>query len=301
VIAPRTRNATLVVMAGLAALISGCSKADSTPPVATATFAASRARVALGSPVQLTYKFDVLPNAAINGDYTVFVHIVGDDGQMIWTDDHTPPVPTSQWKPGQVIGPYTRERFVPNFPYTGHASVIVGLYKPGPDGSRLTLTSNDPAGRLAARHEYKVGDFEVTPAADNTRIIMMSGWHKPESDPNSPSVEWYWTQKAGVVTFQNPKKDVTLYLESDARPDIFNPPQVVTIQAQGQVVTTFTAGNAFPEIRRIPITAAQLGTADVAEVRIEVDRTFVPAKLPAGAQDTRELGLRVYHVFVEPR
>jgi hypothetical protein len=31
-----------------------------------------------------------------------------------------------------------------------------------------------------------------------------------------------------------------------------------------------------------------------------VDRTFVPALFPAaGARDTRELGLRVYHAFVE--
>ena len=39
----------------------------------------------------------------------------------------------------------------------------------------------------------------------------------------------------------------------------------------------------------------------MAELRIEVDQTFVPAKLPAGGHDTRELGIRVYHAFVEPR
>jgi hypothetical protein len=39
----------------------------------------------------------------------------------------------------------------------------------------------------------------------------------------------------------------------------------------------------------------------MAELRVEVDRTFVPAKLPAGGRDVRELGLRVYNVFVETR
>ncbi len=52
---------------------------------------------------------------------------------------------------------------------------------------------------------------------------------------------------------------------------------------------------------RVPITAAQLGAADMTDIRIELDKTFVPAKLPAGGRDARELGIRVYHVFVEGR
>ena len=39
----------------------------------------------------------------------------------------------------------------------------------------------------------------------------------------------------------------------------------------------------------------------MAELRIELDKTFVPAKLPAGGRDARELGIRVYHAFVEAR
>jgi hypothetical protein len=53
-------------------------------------------------------------------------------------------------------------------------------------------------------------------------------------------------------------------------------------------------------LRQIPITAAQLGTGDTAEIRFEVDRTFVPANLGQGETDRRELGIRVYHVFVKP-
>ena len=39
----------------------------------------------------------------------------------------------------------------------------------------------------------------------------------------------------------------------------------------------------------------------MAELRIDVDQTFVPAKLPGGSKDQRELGIRVYHAFIEPR
>jgi len=38
------------------------------------------------------------------------------------------------------------------------------------------------------------------------------------------------------------------------------------------------------------------------ELKIGVDRTFVPAVVTAGNQkDTRELGIRVFHAFVEPK
>jgi hypothetical protein len=39
----------------------------------------------------------------------------------------------------------------------------------------------------------------------------------------------------------------------------------------------------------------------MAEVQLEVDKTFVPALIPAAnSKDPRELGVRVFHVFVQP-
>jgi hypothetical protein len=66
-------------------------------------------------------------------------------------------------------------------------------------------------------------------------------------------------------------------------------------------VESFAADNGGAVLKRIPVTAAQLGEAEQAELRIEVDRTFVPSKQPAGGKDVRELGLRVYHAYVEAR
>ena len=38
------------------------------------------------------------------------------------------------------------------------------------------------------------------------------------------------------------------------------------------------------------------------ELRIAVDKTFVPALIPtANSKDPRELGIRVFHAFVEPK
>ena len=55
-------------------------------------------------------------------------------------------------------------------------------------------------------------------------------------------------------------------------------------------------------LRRLPISAAQLGGADPVELVIAVDRSFVPASIPElRSTDPRELGVRVFRAVVEPR
>jgi hypothetical protein len=44
------------------------------------------------------------------------------------------------------------------------------------------------------------------------------------------------------------------------------------------------------------ITAAQFGDGEMVEMAIELDKTFKP-----GGPDPRELGIRVYHAFIEPK
>jgi hypothetical protein len=268
-----------------------CSKDDKTPPVATPSFTASKDRAALGGPIDFTFQFDVA--APIKDDYRVLVHVLNADGDTIWIDDHDPPVPTSQWKPGQKVQ-YTRQRFLPVLPFTGEATVRVGLYK-GDD--RLPLQGADPNQRT-----YKVGTLQILPQSENVFIIYKSGWNPPEFAADNSS-EWQWTQKSGTVNFKNPRKDVTLYLETDSRPDLFAPtPQQVSIVVGGKTIKTFAATETVPTLQRIPITAAELGADDMVELRLDVDRTFVPATLPAaGNKDMRELGIRVYHLFVDPR
>jgi len=79
-------------------------------------------------------------------------------------------------------------------------------------------------------------------------------------------------------------------------------PQTVTVRVSGQPVDTFALEKPGEVLRRVPLTAAQLGGGNTVELRIGVDRTFVPASVPgSGSKDARELGVRVFHAFVEPR
>lgn len=285
-----------------AALVGGqaCSSPEQAPPVAKVTVTLSRHAVALGAPVDLTYRFDVAPDAKIGDDYRVFVHLSRDDGTVIWNDDHDLPqgLETSRWEPGQVVQ-YTRTRFVPTFSYLGAATLHVGLYR---EEQRLPLDGPDPADRERPERSYKVATLELLPRSESIQLIRLSGWHPGEYSSDDSSVEWQWTQGVATFSLRNPRRDITFYLEYDGRPDVFaDAHQQVTVYAGESVLETFAVDRPGVQLRRVPVTADQLGTGEMAEVRVEVDRTFVPAKLPGGSGDARELGIRVFHAFVEPR
>jgi hypothetical protein len=291
------RPVSVLVVASMAVAVLAVSascgrKTADEPAAATPSLTLSREKVPLGSPVKLTYKFVVAPNgpdfSKLGGDYWVFVHVLDPTGEQLWTEDHLPATPTSAWKPGQTIE-YTRTVFVPNYPYIGEAAVRMGLYLPA-SGKRLVLNAPE-----ASRREYVVTKFQLLPQSENVFLIYKDGWHAAEV-ANDPLSEWQWTKKAATISFRNPKKDTTFYLDWDARADLFNPPQQVTLRSGNQTIATFPADNKLRKLLTFPITAAQLGTGDMAEIVIEVDRTFSP-----GGTDTRELGIRVFHAFVEPK
>jgi hypothetical protein len=284
---------TSVAVAVLAVSASCKRKAVDEPAVATPSLTLNHERVPIGSPVKLTYKFVVAPNAPdfskLGGDYWVFVHVLDPTGEQVWTDDHLPAIPTSTWKPGQTVE-YSRTVFVPNYPYIGEAAVRLGLYLPA-SGKRLVLNASE-----TARREYVVARFQLLPQSENIFLIYKDGWHPAELATHDATSEWQWTKKTASISFRNPRTDSTLYLDWDARVDLFNPPQQVTLRSGNQTIATFSATARDRKLSTFLITAAQLGNGDMAEVVIDVDRTFTPS-----AVDTRELGIRVFHAFVEPR
>ena len=264
------------------------------PPVATASFAVKQTRVPLGAPIEVTYKFVVAPDAPkINENYRVFVHFLDADQERMWADDHDPAVPTTQWKPGQTVE-YTRTMFVPVYPYQGKTTVLMGLYSTASD-SRLPL-----AGPHNGQRAYNVGYLELLPRTESIFVMFKDGWHPAETPPDNPAVEWQWTKKEATLSVRNPKKDVTLYLHLD-QPGVFPEPQQVTVSLGDQIIDSFVIEPRKELIRKPTITAAQLGTADVIDLKISVDKSYVPAVITKGSsRDPRELGVRVFHAYVQP-
>jgi len=276
------------------ALVAGCGSKDDAPPLAAVSLTLNKSAAALGSPIDMTYRFQVEPAAAFDGNYRVFMHLIDSDGVNRWSDDHEPPTKTSEWKPGQTVE-YTRTSFIPVVPYLGDATIRVGLYRVDAPDTRAPLNGPEPQGR-----SYKVAALKILPQSENIFIVVRSGANNLEFAPENPAREWFWTKQEYVASFKNPKKDATLYLEFDGRPDLFDQPQMVSVYLGSQSVASFAADSVNPALRRLPLRADQLGSVDMAELRIAVDRAFVPANLPGGGKDTRELGIRIYRLFVEP-
>lgn len=279
----------------LSALIPACSGSEAPGvPVATPTVTFARSRAPLGSPIAVTYKFQVAANApAFDQDYRVFVHFLDLDDERLWTDDHEPSVPTTQWKPGQVIQ-YTRTVFIPTVPYVGDVQVRVGLYSPR-DQRRLPL-----AGDAASQLSYKVASLSLLPHSENVFLLFKDGWHPAEIAPENASVEWQWSRKVATLSFRNTKKDVVFYLHAD-NPASYAEPQTVAVKVNGVQVDTIAVTPRQELLHKTRLTAAQLGTADMVDIALEVDKTWVPALVPgANSRDPRELGLRVFHAFIEP-
>jgi hypothetical protein len=289
------KTRVIVVCLALAMSASaGCRKSStSEPPVATPTVSLNHSKVPLGSPLEITYQFKLAPGALLTEDYRVFVHFKDADDELMWTDDHYPPTPTTQWKPGETVE-YSRLLFVPVYPYVGDASIELGLY--GRDGKRLSLAGTDKGGKA-----YRVAALQVAPQTENVYLTFKDGWHLAEMAPDNAGNEWHWTKKDATISFKNPKKNIVFYLDVDAATKLIPGPQTVSVRVGDQVLDTFGLGSK-PEVRRIPIAAAQLGADDKVELKISVDKTFVPAVVTAGGQrDQRELGIRVFHAFVEPQ
>jgi hypothetical protein len=291
-----TPDATLLAALVLAWCGAACSTPpDDAPPVATPSVTLSRSEAPVGSPIDVTYKFVVAADApAFAEDYIVFVHFLTTDGTLMWTDDHLPPTPTRQWKPGATVE-YTRTIFVEKFPYVGEARVQMGLYSRA-SNVRLPLGGENAGGR-----SYRVAAFQMTLQTNNLFVVFKEGWHDTELADDG-RVEWQWLKKQGTLSFRNPRRDVEVMLLADMPEQAFAEPQRVEVRLGTSVVDTFALPGGERELRRIRLTASQLGDRESVDVTVSVDKTFVPAGVPQlKNSDPRELGIRVFRVHIEPK
>jgi hypothetical protein len=275
---------------------AGCGDwLDRGPAVATPSVRLDRSALPLGAPLEMTLRFDVSPTAPpFAKDYRVMVHFLFDDGEVMWTYDHDPPTPTREWRPGQRVT-YTRRIFVPQFPYIGDVPIVVGLYS-ATAGDRLRL-SGDRVGQRA----YKVATLTLEPQPPASFLVFKEGWHRAEYSTGA-HIGWRWTGPEASIAFRNPRQDCILYLQLDGRPDLFETPQQVSVAIGDRIIQTFPVTAAEPSVKELVLNAGDFGTTDQVTLTLKVDKTFVPATLSSGANpDTRVLGIRVYHAFLELR
>ncbi len=281
----------VAVLAGI--LLQGCSE-DSIVPVATPSVMLYREKLVLGGPLDITYHFAVSEDVSqLTQDYWVFVHFLDSNGELMWTDDHQPSVPTSAWTAGQTVT-YRRQRFVPVYPYIGEVSIAVGLYSPTTT-ERLPLSGED-----LGQKSYKVASVQLLPQSASIFIIYQDGWYPLEYSLQDTDVEWRWTEEEAVFSFRNPEQDAVLVLHLAGRTDSLNRPTNVSIIIDDQSIETFELRSDGAMFRTVAMTGDELGSDPMVTLKLKVDRTFVPSVEIPGSSDDRELGVQVFNAFVEP-
>jgi hypothetical protein len=181
------------------------------------------------------------------------------------------------------------------YPYVGPAKIIVGVYD-STSNVRVKLTNPDRGDR-----SYTLAEFELLPQTENVYLIYKDGWHPAEVAPDNPSTEWKWTRKDATVAFRNPKRDSTFILQMDNPSRAASAATEVDVRLGEQSLGTVAVSPDESPVRKFQLTAAQLGTGDMVEIKLVANRTFVPALEPTlKSSDTRELGVRVFHAFVQP-
>ncbi len=150
--------------------------------------------------------------------------------------------------------------------------------------------------------DYADYDGWLVTLADKRRLALDrvrydDGWHAAERHGEATS---RWTRGSATLTVVNPRTAATLHFDYNALAGVFgDAPQVVTLSAGDRVLSSFPAGGAGRRVLDVPLGTGVLGDGDRAVIRIDVDRTFVPANVIEGSRDTRELGIQVYGVHIE--
>ena len=283
-----TIGATIATVFALS--ISACQ--ESVPPVARATIGLNRSSVPLGGPLDLNIRFDMVPDTTgLTEDYRVLIHFIDENEELLWIEDHDPPQPTSSWKPGQTIT-YRQRITIPMYPYTGAASVAIGLYSPT-DGTRLPL-----AGDNIGQRSYRAATLIIEPQPESSFLIYDDGWHSTEFSLDGRTT-WRWSTARSTLVFRNPRTDVSLALELEGRRDLFEVPQEVTLVIDGRTLQQFTLDTNEPVFIESEFHSSDLGTAETVRLELHVDKTFVPAEQGGNPNDKRELGARLWYAFLE--
>lgn len=273
-------------------LALACGGRQAGPPVATPTVTLP-AQATAGQSAPVGFRFAVAADAPpFTEDYVVFVHVFDEDGHRLWTSDHEPPTPTTQWKAGTVVE-YTRNMLVPRH-VLGTVSLTIGLYSPRSQ-QRLALTGDDTGGQA-----YRVGSIAVGAASSEKAAVFAQGFHQLEAPEDSQGLEWQWSGASGQIWLPNPKQDTQFVIELDQPEKTFTTPQQVTLSANGATLGSFAVKAGERAVYRVPLPATSAGTANMVRVTMTIDNTFVPARLIPGAGDSRELGVRVFTAYLEP-
>ena len=246
----------------------------------------------MGTPIEVTYSFSTKKDyVALSKEMTVFVHFIDPRGNRRFQDDHEPPKPTSEWRANGNYN-YTRTVFIPKNIPAGEYSVVVGIYSPT-KGQRIEMEAKPYGNR-----SYEMGTLLVEIPPQEPVVQYTSGWYDPESEPNDVGRSWRWTKKEAIMKVKNPNTDALLYLKVDGVPERFPEAQKLTVSVDGHEIETFSISSNQPVMKKYDVPKSMLGNEKMVDVKLAVDKSFIPASVEKASRDTRDLGVRVYQLYL---
>ena len=288
------RTYASLAFVGAVCLLSYACGGVAQPAIGTITLGVDRVNAPLGAPLEFNIRFDLAPDLApLTEDYRVLLHILGSDEELLWAEDHDPPVPTTQWQANQTVE-YKHRIQVPMYPYVGEALIAVGLYSYR-TGERLPLAGED-LGQMA----YQVGTISLSPQPESSFLVYENGWHSAEFASDGRN-DWRWTSGRASLSVRNPMTDAVFSFELDARPDMFQEPQNLALLVGENIVYDQVLDTNDRTYITQEISRDDLGTEEIVELVLTVDQTFSPASRGGSPEDTRELGVRVFYTYFEAR
>jgi hypothetical protein len=288
----KTFSVKLIVLAALTLFACDASrpKAYITPRV---TFNKSSAE--MGTPVEVTYTFQTGSDfPGLKKDLIVFVHFLDPSRRIRFVDDHNPPIRTNQWGPGRNYA-YTRTYFIPENITQGEYVVELGMYTPSGKGERFVLNAKQISDR-----SYQVGGLKIQKPSRDSQPQFVFGWYDEERDPNDDWYHWRWMGKSAIARLKNTHSNALLYLKAESERHRFQEPQRISVFLKDRQIDQFEVDSSETFVRKFEIPADLLGHEEHVDVKLEVNHTFSPS-VDKNAGDSRELGLRVYCLYLGPK
>jgi len=222
-------------------------------------------------------------------DLTVFVHF-WHGTNLLFQDDHVPPVPTSKWEPGQEYK-YTRRIYIPSF---------IDEFDPtfkGDETLRLSVGLYNPYDRSGGpQREVMTTKLKVfPPPPDMPEIVYEKGWYDQEIDPNAPLKKWRWVGSEARCIVDNPGRDGLLVIRGGVNKEII-PDQKVIFKINDVVLDEFIPSEITFE-KSYTVKKEMLGDKDEFILTVGVDKTFIPSKVFPQNKDERELGCQISFIY----
>ena len=222
-------------------------------------------------------------------DYNIYVHFWHGDN-LLFQDDHFPPVPTSQWEAGKEYV-YSRRIYIPSF---------IDEFDPefkGEETLKLSIGFYSPYDRTGeSMQEVYSQKLKVTPPPlDTPEIIYEEGWYDLEEDPQFYLKQWRGTAKEARCIIDNPHRDALLVIRGGVNMEAA-PGQKVIFKINDMVLDEFVPEESYFE-RSYNIKKEMLGDKDEFILTIQTDKTFIPAKVIPNSKDERELGLQISFIY----